>query len=581
MLEKQDADLKGFFEHRRAMRVTVRHILSSRQSHSINIHDHMTAVKSAIFGLATLNRLPEYNSEEGVRLLIEAEHYYDMAMRWARRYKFVCHLLLLLRLFLGWCIVFVTTGLMRSSEYDPADRELFQVLIFVLTATISSAVALESFLDPRMLWQQFRSGACRLQKMMWNYRTRTESFVVHRHPGFGSPETAFREELDEWVKTLVETIESVPASFFQTSPSPPLKSQEEERSQNNNQDYADEVPISQSEFEDTLDAIWGAPRRPKKKAADQRSRLSNLAGILKIFNRLKRTKRRQGSHEMPISRGDTVQPRPEKLESGTDCPPPDISRRSTAINQTQSISSIAKVSMMPRTRHPRSDEESEEREELKSKRVPKTRHFTCWASKTSTISTRPNEAQDEKNCNQTPVPADEYLECRLNKMLNYYQQKLPWYNYLHLITRVLLLVLSLSCTLLAYLQLEQSVVVTVSLAGYITTWSTFKDHKGKADSRCDRFSSGIIYWFWDHLRIATLRIEQSFNLLDMLSELLAVRPYSMSCPSFAILFLTTHTSIFLFFVFHLPACPKQIWDLSQICWPRLDTRKPWRTCASC
>ena len=492
MLEKQDADLKGFFEHRRAMRVTVRHILSSRQSHSINIHDHMTAVKSAIFGLATLNRLPEYNSEEGVRLLIEAEHYYDMAMRWARRYKFVCHLLLLLRLFLGWCIVFVTTGLMRSSEYDPADRELFQVLIFVLTSTISSAVALESFLDPRMLWQQFRSGACRLQKMMWNYRTRTESFVVHRHPGFGSPETAFREELDEWVKTLVETIESVPASFFQ-SPSRPLKSQEEERSQNNNQDYADEVPISQSEFEDTLDAIWGAPRQPKKKAADQRSRLSNLAGILKIFSRLKRTKRRQGSHEMPISRGDTVQPRPEKLESGTDCPPPDISRRSTAINQTQSISSIAKVSMMPRTRHPRSDEESEEGEELKSKRAPKTRHFTCWASKTSTISTRPNEAQDEKNCNQTPVPADEYLECRLNKMLNYYQQKLPWYNYLHLITRVLLLVLSLSCTLLAYLQLEQSVVVTVSLAGYITTWSTFKDHKGKADSRCDRFSSGIIY----------------------------------------------------------------------------------------
>lgn len=493
MLKKQDADLKGFFEHRRAMRVTVRHILSSRQSHSINIHDHMTAVKSAIFGLATLNRLPEYNSEEGVRLLIEAEHYYDMAMRWARRYKFVCHLLLLLRLFLGWCIVFVTTGLMRSSEYDPADRELFQVLIFVLTSTISSAVALESFLDPRMLWQQFRSSACRLQKMMWNYRTRTESFVVHRHPGFGSPETAFREELDEWVKTLVETIESVPASFFQTSPSRPLKSQEEERSQNNNQDYAVHVPISVSEFEHTLDAIWGASRQPKEKAADQRSRLSKLAGILKIFNRLKRTKRRQGSHEMPTSRGDTVQPRPEKLESGTDCPPPDISRRPTAINPTQSISSIAKVSMMPRTWHPPSDEESEE---LKSKRVPKTRHFTSSperANKTSTRSTTPYEAQDEKNRNLTPVPAAKYVEWRLNKMLNYYQQKLPWYNYLHLITRVLLLVLSLSCTLLAYLQLEQSVVVTVSLAGYITTWSTFKDHKGKADSRCDRFSSGIMY----------------------------------------------------------------------------------------
>ena len=86
--------------------------------------------------------------------------------------------------------------------------------LFTLTFATSLVLGMESFLNPKMLWQLFRMRACQLEAMMWHYRTRTGSFMIFRHPGRTSPESELDCALTQWRRSLLVTAESVGSRFF-------------------------------------------------------------------------------------------------------------------------------------------------------------------------------------------------------------------------------------------------------------------------------------------------------------------------------------------------------------------------------
>ena len=239
-----EASVNRFFADRKqAMALTLRQLLLSRCTHGVNIHhDMQTMVGKKVLELATWNRLPEKNPYQGHALLMDAIHYKQQSNKLATRYKCICLALISLRLLLGWMTILLTAVSLSSSQDSqtegtfPPNASLssagdngmlldgeeiqnpFANALFVLTFATSLVLGIESFLNPKMLWQLFRTHACQLDTMMWHYRTRTGSFLILRHPGRTSPEHEFDRELTQWRNSVVVAAESVGSGFFPPRP---------------------------------------------------------------------------------------------------------------------------------------------------------------------------------------------------------------------------------------------------------------------------------------------------------------------------------------------------------------------------
>ena len=100
----------------------------------------------------------------------------------------------------------------------------------------------------------------------------------------------------------------------------------------------------------------------------------------------------------------------------------------------------------------------------------------------------------------SPIKPDQYIALRLDKMMRFYQRRLPIYTRLGFVLRTTVLLCTASSAVLSYLDLASWVIGVTSLAGAVVSWSEFSETERKIEryTRAVRSVKKVLSW-WDVL----------------------------------------------------------------------------------
>ena len=100
----------------------------------------------------------------------------------------------------------------------------------------------------------------------------------------------------------------------------------------------------------------------------------------------------------------------------------------------------------------------------------------------------------------SPIKPDQYISLRLDKMMRFYQRRLPIYTRLRFVLRTTVLLCTSSSAVLSYLDLASWVIGVTSLAGAVVSWSEFSETARKIEryTRAVRSIKKVLSW-WDVL----------------------------------------------------------------------------------
>ena len=119
--------------------------------------------------LVRLDRLPEYTSAQGLRLLRDAWCEVDVCSHLADYYKRLCKALFIIQISLAFLVV--------AMSAVSSDLEL-QQFVFVATVLLTAVISLQGMYNSRPRWRQLRNGANSLESLIWMYRTRVGRFEI-------------------------------------------------------------------------------------------------------------------------------------------------------------------------------------------------------------------------------------------------------------------------------------------------------------------------------------------------------------------------------------------------------------------
>jgi hypothetical protein len=246
---------------RETWRIRAEALLKHPKLHSMNVHEHLQDARKIVENLVKLERLPQRNNIEGLRLIRQAWDDYDRTWYLASRYKILAKVTFFLQIVLGlltiaatvthmqfeqtavqaeFCKEFVSlascASLLTEAQKDKLktckelghskpiknvtiteDSDFLTELkaqfgdylpflddaVFLLPIMSAFVLTIFAFLNPQARWRNLRNCACTLESMTWLYRTRVEPFTVNLSYK-NSPEDQLMQSLNEWRDNLVE-----------------------------------------------------------------------------------------------------------------------------------------------------------------------------------------------------------------------------------------------------------------------------------------------------------------------------------------------------------------------------------------
>jgi hypothetical protein len=142
-----------------------------------------------------------------MKVLVSAWQEYDITMYLANWYKAVSWFLYLLLLIVGTliaaCSFLLYEAKLRSAS--EAHKSMLRTVLFILPLFSSVLLALWSYVNPTTRWRKLRNSACKLQSMIFKYRTRTAPFSNSKSISKGPNlcEKRFCDELNAWREDCV------------------------------------------------------------------------------------------------------------------------------------------------------------------------------------------------------------------------------------------------------------------------------------------------------------------------------------------------------------------------------------------
>ena len=172
----------------------------------------MSKAKGLIKSILKLDNLPSRTSKAGLDLLVSAWCDYDVAVHYARWYKWLTKLSFFVRLLLGWLVIVgatlagrTTTIVGLEQAYDAGTKVIFEAC-FVLSLLIGVLISLEGYFNSKARWRQLRSSAGALESEIWRYRTRSGIYQETARAHYSQrPEVIFCRRVNEWRDELVSS----------------------------------------------------------------------------------------------------------------------------------------------------------------------------------------------------------------------------------------------------------------------------------------------------------------------------------------------------------------------------------------
>ena len=144
------------------------------------------------------SRLPEHNSIEATRILLQAWDSVDLFVAEARRSKIMAKTSYFLLLLIGVAAIVMTTTSINRPDIIGKDLRGALVIAFSLAGTaIASAT---TYLNPAQRWTQLQGAALGLESECWKFRTRSGIYTLATASSsggaFSSSEEALRQVLE-------------------------------------------------------------------------------------------------------------------------------------------------------------------------------------------------------------------------------------------------------------------------------------------------------------------------------------------------------------------------------------------------
>jgi len=202
----------------------IRNILSSSNFHHINLRQHDSeSVAQSLKEIVTakLDHLPKESSLEGLELMRDAWNEYDIAIMYAKRYKYTFKSLFGLQLFLTWLVVLGSALVKDLSLLDQIGIPKHYAVdaVFLLTVLASAMMTVESLVNAKQRWRILRDNAGAIESIIYHYRTRVGYFALDSNCSDPlRPEVELRNALSAWRDEIVAGADIATSNFRRIHP---------------------------------------------------------------------------------------------------------------------------------------------------------------------------------------------------------------------------------------------------------------------------------------------------------------------------------------------------------------------------
>lgn len=200
-----------YSEKKYAYAIRLNTLLASDHIYGASLWD-LQATQRLIKHLVRLDRLPTSTKLEGLLLLRSAWNDYDVAMMLADRYKHISKILFALQLLLGWLVISLSNAWEMSCDGEDAlfipnalkYAPLMKKSIFVISALTTMIVSFDGLFNAKSRWHHLRTSACKLESIIWQYRTRVGDFSETAQQTLqDTAETKLMYHINEWRDELM------------------------------------------------------------------------------------------------------------------------------------------------------------------------------------------------------------------------------------------------------------------------------------------------------------------------------------------------------------------------------------------
>ena len=155
-------------------------LVSAKQFHCINLGTGPGATTSAsvLRRLVKLDRQPQGESLEGLRLLRQAWDMVDLCLCVSSWYKLLAKLGFLMMLFLAASTIIITTAYNEIDDFgggrgDEMNETEFGYTMAGISIAMTALAAVIAYLNPVSRWKALRCVSSELRSTIFQYRTRT------------------------------------------------------------------------------------------------------------------------------------------------------------------------------------------------------------------------------------------------------------------------------------------------------------------------------------------------------------------------------------------------------------------------
>ncbi|CAE7689494.1 PUB2, partial [Symbiodinium sp. CCMP2456] len=398
-------------------------LVSSDLFASINIWQSQSALERKIYRILTRSRLPPQHNLEALRLLRDAWTEYDVAKHLATYYGRLSRLWYFFQI--GCGLVTIVFNVIAETQHL---EEFYTSLVnFNLSLFCTTLISLHAFANPTTRWHKLRCAAAELESLTWLFRTKCRQFELGDIDFESNSVTLFREQLNEWRRTVVRGTDLHRSDFQKKWPHRKLTRGQHEKSRiKSDKDCSVQKP---ADDEDMVEGDDGVCRSTKVADAgdlcNQSSLSSPTAG----------KKSRCSGGFMQLFCCGRTHPTPQEVdeEPGEEWDNKD-------------------------------DPEQGDKSQATDAEAPSTK---TAASKASLYAW-----QDDHH---SPANAEEYIRWRLQTMRRFYEKRLPRYAKYHRFIFALTLLGSMGCSIFAYIEFNSWVVVWASLSTAASSWMEFSN----------------------------------------------------------------------------------------------------------
>ena len=469
---REDTLPEIYGEIMQAQELACRTLLLDSYFNACNVAD-IKGAKRLVNMLCLTSRLPSENSVEALELLQRAWNQHDVAMHLAYFYKRLGHLLYLLYILVGQATIAVTAVFLALGSCDDADPIAMQYTLFALSMAGSVLLVADRFFNPTQRGGQLRAGAAQLESIVWRFRTRIGQFAVPQGDAVvpKGPDYSLRDSMTNWHEDLTAGTDLLSTALDKKYPPKVYR---------------------HGQLSSTPTALRALGSSRRAAAAEQ----SKAADIKKLDLKLEKLRAEYFSEYMgqdatkqippalaailakdPVTRKNMEAAAARRVPSATASIAQDLPGTAADVALGGALPSSAGAAAADAVPQQLSAEIQAFNEKAEA--------FTKILTQRNVLSEDTRAADDGQHIDDfhSPVEPEQYIALRLDRMIAFYQKKIPlFYNWRRFWELVLALCTVASATLSFLSEYTAYVAIATSLAAGVTSWNA-RDDLAKRISR--------------------------------------------------------------------------------------------------